>query len=171
MTPEPVVAEGNGCAVSLPRICSNGRQLRDISRDALRALQDCNHPPVQFVRSGMIVAIVHDEKKRQVISEVGIDALCGRLARCADYFKVSPKGDEYDCSPPPGVVKDILALPPGEWNFPSLDALTEIPIIRPDGSIPDTIPPRDCTTRQIQVSPSRRFRPSHQETISRLRCT
>src|SRR6516225_9852006 len=60
------VAEGNGCAVSLPRICSNGRQLRDISRDALRALQDCNHPPVQFVRSGMIVAIVRNEKKRQV---------------------------------------------------------------------------------------------------------
>jgi hypothetical protein len=94
----------------------------------------------------MIVAIVHDEKKRQVISEVGIDALCGRLARCADYIKVSPKGAEYDCSPPPGVVKDILALPPGEWNFPPLDALTEIPIIRPDGSILDT-PGYDPATR------------------------
>jgi hypothetical protein len=140
------VAEGNGCAASLPRICSNGRQLRDISRDALRALQDSNHPPVQFVRSGMMVAIVHNEKKRQVISEVGIDALCGRLGRCADYFKVSPKGDEYDCSPPPGVVKDILALPPGEWDFPPLDALTEIPIIRPDGSILDT-PGYDSATR------------------------
>ena len=36
---------------------------------------------------------------------------------------------------PAGAVKDILALPPGEWGFPSLDAVTEVPILRPDGSI------------------------------------
>ena len=65
-----------------------------------------------FARSGMMVAIIRDEKRRQVIAEVGIDALCGRLARCADYFKVSAKGEEYDCAPPPSVVKDILALAP-----------------------------------------------------------
>lgn len=122
----------------LPRICSNGRQLRDISNDALRALQAANDPSELFARSGMMVAVIRDEKQRQVIAEVGIDALCGRLARCADYFKVSPKGEEYDCAPPPGVVKDILALPPGEWGFQSLDAVTEIPILRPDGSILDT---------------------------------
>jgi len=122
----------------LPRICSNGRQLRDISNDALRALQDTNDPPELFARSGMMVAVIRDEKQRQVIAEVGIDALCGRLARCADYFKMSPKGEEYDCAPPPGVVKDILALPPGDWMFQSLDAVTEIPILRPDGSILDT---------------------------------
>jgi hypothetical protein len=119
----------------LPRVCSNGRQLRDISNDALRALQAANDPPVLFARSGMMVAIIRDEKNRQVIAEVGIDALCGRLARCADYFKVSSAGDEYDCVPPPSVVKDILALAPAEWNFQSLDAVTEIPILRPDGSI------------------------------------
>lgn len=135
LAPESV--KNSGAARPLPRICSNGRQLRDISRDALRALQDWNEPPVLFVRSGLMVAIVRDEKKRQIISEVGVDALCGRLARCADYFKVSANGDEYDCSPPPGVVKDILALPPGEWAFRPLDALTETPIIRPDGSILD----------------------------------
>jgi hypothetical protein len=131
------VRNGNGYSKSLPRICSNGRQLRDISSDALRALQDCNEPPVLFVRGGMMVAIVRDEKKRQVISEIGVDALWGRLSRSADYFKVSADGTEYACSPPPGVVKDILALPPGDWNFPPLDALTEIPIMRPDGSILD----------------------------------
>jgi len=109
ITTESSVPTSNGSAVSLPRICSNGRQLRDISRDALRALQARNNPPVLFVRGGMMVAIVLDEKKRQVISEVGVDALCGRLARCADYFKVSANGHEYDCSPPAGVVKDILA--------------------------------------------------------------
>ena len=94
----------------------------------------------------MIVAIVRNEKQRQVISEVGVDALCRRLARCADYFKVSASGDEYNCPPPPGVVKDILALAPGEWKFQSLDAVTEVPIIRPNGSILD-VPGYDPATR------------------------
>jgi hypothetical protein len=115
LTGDSSVRHGGGYRVPLPRICSNGRQLRDISRDALRALQDRNSPPVLFVRGGTIVAIVLNEKKRHVISEIGVDALCGRLARCADYYKVSAKGNEYDCSPPAGVVKGILALPPGEW--------------------------------------------------------
>src|SRR5215472_5820943 len=146
MTPESSVPNSKGCSISLPRICSNGRQLRDISHDALRALLARNKPPVLFVRSGMMVAIVRNEKQCQIISELGVDALCGRLARCADYFKVSSKGNEYDCSPPPAVVKDILALPPAEWNFPPLDSLTEIPIIRPDGTILDT-PGYDPATR------------------------
>ena len=84
-----------------------------------------------------MVAIVRDEMGRQIIAEVGIDGLCGRLSRCADYFRVSLAGDEYECAPPPGVVKDILALAPGEWNLQPLDAVTEVPILRSDGSILD----------------------------------
>jgi hypothetical protein len=121
----------------LPRICSNGRQLRDISWDALHALQAVNDPPELFVRGGMMAAIVPDERQRQIISEVGVDALCGRLARSADYFKVTASKAEYDCPPPPVVVKDILALAPGAWGFPSLDCVTAAPILRPDGSILD----------------------------------
>jgi primase-polymerase (primpol)-like protein len=135
--PEVDAARPSSRHGELPRICSNGRQLRDISNDALRALQSANDPPELFARTGMMVAIIRDEKRRQVIADVGVDALCGRLARSADYFKVSTTGDEYDCAPPPGVVKDIHALAPGEWKFPPLDALTEIPILRPDGSILD----------------------------------
>lgn len=37
-----------GYGTTLPRICSNGRQLRDISTEALRALQDCNNPPLSL---------------------------------------------------------------------------------------------------------------------------
>src|SRR5439155_24889146 len=36
----------------LPRICCNGRQLRDKSADALAALQWANDPPELFVRGG-----------------------------------------------------------------------------------------------------------------------
>ena len=44
-----------------PRICANGRQLRDISNNALRALQAANDPLVLFARSGMIVAVTRDD--------------------------------------------------------------------------------------------------------------
>ena len=87
LTMDSSVRDGGGYRVPLPRICSNGRQLRDISRDELRALQDRNNPPVLFVRGERMVAIVLNEKKRHVISEISVDALCGRLSRSADYFK------------------------------------------------------------------------------------
>jgi hypothetical protein len=122
----------------LERICCNGRQLRDMSDQALKALQAANNPPVLFARAGAMVEVVRDENGRQVIRKVDIDSLCGRLARAANFFKVARDGGEYDCPPPPGITKDLLTLPPERWAFPVLDAVTEIPILRPDGSILDT---------------------------------
>jgi hypothetical protein len=34
-------------------------------------------------------------------------------------------------------VKDILALQPADWKFPSLEGLVEAPVLRPDGTILD----------------------------------
>ena len=137
--PQRPVAPGE-----LPRICCNGRQLRAISADALAALQGVNDPPELFARSGMMVAVIRNEEHRQVISSVGVDALCGRLTRAADFFKVGTKdekgkADEFQLSSTHGgAVKDILAMAPGLWEFPPLDAVVESPILRPDGSILDT---------------------------------
>jgi hypothetical protein len=130
-----------GPAGELPRICVNGRQLRDISDEALTALQAANDPPMLFARSGMMVAVIADEKQHQVIAAVGADALRGRLARTADYYRATKAKNgergEYDCPPPMEVVKDILALPPAHWGFQSLDGVVEAPVLRPDGSILD----------------------------------
>lgn len=70
-------AEPNG--VALPEICVNNRQLRDVSDDALSALQAANDPPFLFVRGQMMVAVLRDEKQRQVIGEVNESALRGRI--------------------------------------------------------------------------------------------
>jgi hypothetical protein len=121
----------------LPRICCNGRQLRDISAEALAALQEANDPPVLFARGGLMVAVVQDEKKRHVIAKVSESALRGRLARAANYFKTGAKGDEYECAPPIDVVRDIQALEAAIWKFEPLDGVIEAPILRPDGSILD----------------------------------
>jgi putative DNA primase/helicase len=129
----------------LPSICCNGRQLRDISAEALGALQQANDPPVLFARSGSMVAVIEDEKKRRVISNVTESALRGRLARAANFFKTDAKGYEYECSPPIDTVRDIQALEPSLWGFDALDGVVEAPILRPDGSILDQ-PGYDKTT-------------------------
>src|SRR5258705_9171870 len=69
----------------LPSIYVNNRQMRDYSDKALEALQADNDPPFLFVRSGQMVAMIRDEKQRQVIDEVGESALRGRMARSATY--------------------------------------------------------------------------------------
>jgi hypothetical protein len=121
----------------LPAICVNGRQLRDVSAEALDALQAANIPPVLYARGSLIVAIVLNEKGRKVISPVRKAALRGRLSRTANYYKVNADGEESGCAPPMEVVEDILSVPPSIWQFPPLEGLTEIPVIRPDGNILD----------------------------------
>jgi hypothetical protein len=100
-------------------------------------LQQANDPPRLFARSRSIVAVVRDEKNRQVIANVTESALRGRLARAADYFKVGADGREFACPPPIDVVRDIEALEPSLWQFDALDGVVEAPILRPDGSILD----------------------------------
>ncbi|MGD0777415.1 MAG: hypothetical protein ABSC05_31745 [Candidatus Solibacter sp.] len=135
----------------LPGICSNGRQLRDISNDALRALQAANDPPSLFARSGIMVAVGPNEKQQQVIRKVDADALCGYLARSADYFKMGKKSqsgnaEKFDCPPPQTVVRDIHSMAPGYWGFPPLEAVTDSPILRPDFSVLE-VPGYDPVTK------------------------
>jgi hypothetical protein len=119
----------------LPSIYFNNRQLRDVSTEALEALQAANDPPFLFVRSGVMVAVIRDEKQRQVIGDVGESALRGRMTRSANYFKRNAKGEPAEYPPPIEAVKDVLALEPSQWGFQPLDGVVEAPILRPDGSI------------------------------------
>ena len=141
--------------LSLPVVVTNNRQLRDVTHPALAALQAANDPPFLFVRSGQMVAVTTDEKNRQVIIEVSEAVLRGRLTRSADYFRTNAKGDPVDCAPPIEVVRDILALPRGDWCLHSLDAVVEAPILRPNGSVlanPGYDPDTRLTTHQIRAS-------------------
>jgi hypothetical protein len=118
-------------------ICIGGRQLHEMSRDVLAALQDVNEPPELFARSGRMVAIVRDERKRHVIAEVTEAALRGRMARSAFYYKLGKNQERIECLPPLDVVRDILALSPAAWKFPPLEGLIEASFLRPDGTICD----------------------------------
>ena len=124
----------------LPKIEINNRHLRDVTTDALKALQIANDPPEVFVRAGALVRVREDEHGTPQIQPMELNHVRGRLARVADFVKVGKQGEntaETKVSPPEVVVKDLMAL--SSWPFPPLEAVVESPILRPDGSIFDTL--------------------------------
>ncbi len=131
-----------------PRIKTGNRQLHEVSLEALAALQKSNNPPELFSRSGIMTAVVKNERGQYVIAAVDDDALRGRLSRSADYYRLVPGKErvEIGITPPLDVVKDIASQSPSNWDFPTLDAITEAPTLRPDGTILDR-PGYDAATR------------------------
>jgi hypothetical protein len=126
-----------------PEIQVNNRHLRDVTADALQALEDANNPPEVFVRAGALVRVREDEHGTPQIQLMEMSHVRGRLARVADFVRVTENG-ETKVNPPEVVVKDVMAL--SNWPFPALEAVVESPILRPDGSIFDT-PGYDARTR------------------------
>jgi len=127
----------------LTQIVTNNRHLRDVTADALEALAAHNNPPDVFVRAGRLVRVRQDENGIPQIQTMEDSHVKGRLARVADFVRVTEKG-ETRVSPPDVVVKDIQAL--DRWPFPPLEAVVEAPVMRPDGTIFDT-PGYDAKTR------------------------
>lgn len=118
----------------LPNIRTTDRQLRDISREALDALRLFNNPPSLFARAGKAVCVTEEETGRHVITPVSDQILRNRLTKAADFYEVGPE-DIRNCAPPMDVVKDILAMPPTEWEFPPLQGIIESPALRENGTL------------------------------------
>jgi len=117
----------------LPEILVTNRHLRDITTDALEALYEANNPERIFRRGGVPTRINLDEKGRPYTEALSEAAFRGCLARSADFLRVTAKGDTIAVPPPLDVVRDCLSL--GEWQFPALLGITEVPVIRPDGTV------------------------------------
>lgn len=113
---------------ALPTIIAAARPLRDMSDDAIGALERRNNPPTVFVRGGRLVRVCVDERGRPVIELLGEHELRGLLTRAADFAK-----DGKHVSPPKDVVCDVLTV--GRWPFPPLEAIVEAPVLRDDGSL------------------------------------
>lgn len=117
----------------LPELVVNGRPLRDVTEDALSALEAANEPAVLFVRGGALARVTRDENGRASASPVGEHELRGLLARVANFRRVTKDGDRSDVAPPLEVVRDVLAL--AAWPFPPLESVLEAPALGPDGSV------------------------------------
>ena len=126
--PEPPPVSESG----LPVIRTNGRFLRDISHDALKALVAANgDAPWLFVRGTTLARLRLDE--RGAFAEVLlVDSLRGVLDRAADFVSVTDTAIKPQ-RPPKDVVHDILALP--SVPLPALESIVEAPLLLPSGEL------------------------------------
>jgi hypothetical protein len=95
---------------ALPEIVTTGRHLRDITTDALLALYQGNDPPHIFRRSGALTRIGTDEKGRPFTETLSEAALRGKMARAANFVRISEKGESHALTPPLDVTRDIESL-------------------------------------------------------------
>ena len=143
----------------LPEIQVTGRNTKDITADAIYALNKSNNPPTMFMRGSLPVRVSKDECDTPYIEVMNEPALRGRLDRVATYVKYvknqgKQEGNEYKAVPtavPLDVVRDVMSLP--DFRLPALINITEIPTLRADGSILAT-PGYDLASK-LYYAPSR----------------
>ena len=84
---------------------------------------------------------------RRFVEELSENHVRHHLARVAEFVHEGEKGVPRLVHPPSAVIGDVLALP--SWpGLPALEALTEVPILRMDGTVLD-VPGYDVATRLV----------------------
>jgi hypothetical protein len=123
----------------LPAIQINARELRDVSADALAALQASNDPPKLFTRGASIVRVDESVEERPLIVKLTDRHLIGEMTRAANYFRLTMDRHKAfhrnPTIPPLDAAKDLLTRPIQELQFPMLIAIAESPFLRPDGTV------------------------------------
>jgi hypothetical protein len=112
-----------------PTIVVTNRHLRDISSEALQAIQAANCPPTLFLRGNVWVRVLGENSQAEPLTAT---ALKGILDRTADFMKLD-KGGENPTRPPGDLAPDLLALPNPE--LPLLAGITPVPVFLPDGRL------------------------------------
>ena len=85
-------------------------------------------------KSTLINRWYKEETGRHIITDASDRIIRNRLPRAADFYEIAMEGFRK-CPPPMDMVKDILAVPPMEWEFPVLQGIIEAPAFREDGTI------------------------------------
>jgi Bifunctional DNA primase/polymerase, N-terminal len=116
----------------VPIIQANDRLPSEIADEALSALVNANDPPFLFVRGGKLTRVRADENGRPIVEVLTVEHLRERLGRVARFVNQGKRG-HVTIQTPLTVVQDIRAR--GSWPFPPLEAITESPTLRKNGSI------------------------------------
>jgi len=118
-----------------PTIKAGARFVNNVAADLLRTLEQANGDnPRLFVRAGELAHIRRDEHGRPAIQALTKDGLMVRAARAARWTRWDARSSkDKEASPPDDALRYVMAR--GDWPFPALAGLTEVPVLRPDGSI------------------------------------
>jgi hypothetical protein len=144
-------AEEHQSNPGLPDIIVNNRQHDELFDECIAVLQAANDPPQLFVRTGALAMIREDEDGRAVVLSPKSPGIRLLLARAANYFVKSGEDENpisTSVNPPKDVVHGIADLGAHEGQFPPLVGVTQVPVLRPDGTILTT-PGYDPLTRLV----------------------
>lgn len=141
-------AKGEPSDEATPFVIINGRPLPDITDEVVHWLTVANEPPVVFIRTGVLTRHRVDENDRPIVEPMSPYHLRNRINRVTDTVRVNKDGARTHVPVPLDIVQDLLAN--DHWPFPPLEAITEIPTLRPDGTIHAT-PGYDPATRRLYL--------------------
>ncbi len=113
-------------------IIHNGRQLNNVVDDAIDAIDATNMPPTTFVRAGQLVRLRQDENERPMIETLRSEHVRNVLSDAALWYRSLKDGGLTDTAPPLDVCVSVLAR--GQWPYPALAGVVELPVLRPDGT-------------------------------------
>ncbi|GHV51321.1 hypothetical protein FACS1894216_05130 [Synergistales bacterium] len=126
----------------LPTIEVNDSQLRDVAVEVIRAIDAAGKnnatgkpEPLLYVRGDGLARIVVDSDKHPRPGIVGAEAMPEIMSRAANFVRTSFSGC-VGVFPPENLAKAIVNI--GQWSFPVLRGIVEIPVLRKDGTILDS---------------------------------
>jgi hypothetical protein len=115
-----------------------GGDLKEMTDQALKALQAKNQPPYMFRHGGLLARIEHDDNGTSIARTLSKDRMQHELARAAEWYRLKSQGDtqiEVPDLPPKAVTEDVLATP--DPPLPVLTRIVQSPIFGPDGTLHD----------------------------------
>lgn len=145
-------------------IKTNGVALRDLTRQAILALQQWNSPERLFERDGLLV-----EAQGVGVMEVTKDRLTFLMSESANWFRTAARGDasvRVPVSPPRDLVTNVNAAGPELWGLHRLDRIVTTPVFAADGSLRTEpgyhgasrsyyMPPEGLRVRRVSADPSK----------------
>jgi Bifunctional DNA primase/polymerase, N-terminal len=132
--------------LSLPEIFVHNDQLRNMVDESIAAILLAEQATQSlFMQYGRLVRVGRNELGRPLLLQMGTAEVREMLTHVANFYrlkKVRGQSEEFEkipVSPPKELAEQILARQTQEpyLPFPTLSALIEAPVIRPDGSILD----------------------------------
>jgi hypothetical protein len=150
----------------LPGVILNGRQQREVTTDAVAALERANDPPQVFRHAQGLSRVLVDEHGRPFIQPFDAASLRNRLTAVGDFYRVTREGERIHAALPDWLPKDVLALP--AWDFPALESVVETPTIGASGEVVGKpgydplsrlvyVPAADFVMPEVPVAPSEKW--------------
>lgn len=116
-----------------PEVVISGRELDVVTDEIVGHLHAANDPPDLFVRGGKITAVRADETGAPIVEAIDGYQVRDRISRALIPVRVDKDGKRSRSAPPLDLAANVLAQK--AWPFPALAGVTQLPTLRPDGTI------------------------------------